>query len=275
MEKEHLLNGAKNKDINAFNELFGLHEKSLKSYLYRLLTNRHDVEDFYHNTFVKAFDKIDTFKGNVSQFKSWVFTIATNLSLNFLKRKRRWNSDASDKARDAMESKTFDQKMAFFSKIKSQPFAEYEVKEHIDFCFTCVSNTLPYQQQLALLLKEVYHFKVAEISSICELTLAQTKHALLNARNTMKDVFDKKCALINKQGTCHQCSELMGIMNPKKDKQQALIQVKMIAESENKNQEELLDLRMELIRNINPLYCKGADLHDALMQQTKLVNNLL
>ena len=74
---EEKLKKAKQGDIAIFNELFQQHNSSLKSYLYRLLTNREDVEDFYHNTFIKAFEKIDTFNGDVTQLKSWIFTIAT------------------------------------------------------------------------------------------------------------------------------------------------------------------------------------------------------
>ena len=64
LEKEILedrLEIAKQGDIKTFNELFQPYGSSLKSYLYRLLTNREDVEDSYHNTFIKAFEKIGTF----------------------------------------------------------------------------------------------------------------------------------------------------------------------------------------------------------------------
>ena len=47
---------------------------------------------------------------------------------------------------------------------------KFEVKEHIAFCFTCVSKSLPLEQQLTLLLKEVHQFKVKEIAHILQHT---------------------------------------------------------------------------------------------------------
>ena len=91
---EDKLKIAKQGDINTFNELFKQYDNSLKPYLYRLLTNREDVEDFYHNTFIKAFEKIDTFQGDVSQLKSWIFTIATRLAINHLNKRKKWKVDA-------------------------------------------------------------------------------------------------------------------------------------------------------------------------------------
>ena len=271
---EEKLKLAKGGDIKAFNELFGAYEQLLKSYLYRLLTNREDVEDYYHNTFVKAFDNIDSFQGNLAQFKSWIFTIATNISLNFLKRKKRWDTQAQDHSRNNMESQSPEDRRAFFGNIKSMPYAEYEIKEHIDFCFTCISNTLPYKQQLVLILKEVYQFKLKEIAEISTLSLGQVKHALLGARNTMKEIYNKKCALINKEGTCYQCSELQGILNPKRDKHRALMDIEMVRQSNDLSDKKLFVLRTELIRAINPLKNNGADLHDSLMQQVKKINGL-
>jgi len=99
---EDRLEIAKQGDIKTFNELFQLYGSSLKSYLYRLLTNREDVEDSYHNTFIKAFEKIGTFNGDLSQLKAWIFTIAARLSLNHLKKKKNWQTNAQDKCRDSL-----------------------------------------------------------------------------------------------------------------------------------------------------------------------------
>lgn len=74
-----LLTKAQKGDINAFFELYSEFQPQLKSYLYRLLVDRNDVDDIAQNTFVRAFDKIATFN-NKSTLKSWVFRIATNLA---------------------------------------------------------------------------------------------------------------------------------------------------------------------------------------------------
>ncbi len=83
--QEQTLRKALNGDINAFQSLFSEFQNQLKSYLYRLLANRNDAEDLTHDTFIKAFDKLHTFRGEAS-LKTWFFQIATNLSYNYLQK---------------------------------------------------------------------------------------------------------------------------------------------------------------------------------------------
>ncbi|NBP70456.1 MAG: RNA polymerase sigma factor, partial [Cytophagia bacterium] len=81
MEKsnDQALRKAIDGDINAFQSLYSEFQSQLKSYLYRLLANRNDAEDLTHDTFIKAYEKLSTFRGE-SSLKTWVFQIATNLS---------------------------------------------------------------------------------------------------------------------------------------------------------------------------------------------------
>jgi len=93
MKKEDILELAITGDINAFQTLFVEFQNQLKSYLYRLITDRNDVEDLTHDTFIKAFTNISTFKQDAS-LKTWVFRIATNLAYDHLRKLRRWKADA-------------------------------------------------------------------------------------------------------------------------------------------------------------------------------------
>src|ERR1700761_180451 len=82
-------------DINAFQTLFAEFQPQLKSYLYRLVADRNDVDDLTHDTFIRAFDKIATFNQD-SSLKTWVFRIATNLAYDHLRKLKRWPVDAQD-----------------------------------------------------------------------------------------------------------------------------------------------------------------------------------
>ena len=75
-------------DINSFQTLFAEFQNQLRSYLYRLLTDRNDVHDLTHDTFIRAFDKIATFNQD-SSLKTWVFRIATNLAYDHLRKLKR------------------------------------------------------------------------------------------------------------------------------------------------------------------------------------------
>lgn len=226
MEKEEILQAAVKGDINAFQTLFAGFQNQLKSYLYRLLTDRNDVDDITHDTFIKAFTKIDTFNRE-SSLKTWVFKIATNLAYDHLRKSKRWGANAQDRAADlAIGSEEIRQ--VFWMVHDTSPSGAYEMREHIDYCFTCISKTLPIENQVALILKNIYDFQVKEIALILEKTDGIVKHLLNDARTTMTDIFEHRCALINKEGVCHQCSHINEIFNPKQDQQEALMKLELV-----------------------------------------------
>jgi len=73
-------------------------------------------------------------------------------------------------------------------------------------------------------------------------------------------IFDKRCSLINKNGICHQCSELNGIFNPKHETQKELMKIEMVKHAQTKSKEELFDLRVTLAKAIDPFNSIGCDL---------------
>lgn len=267
MEKGELLQLAIEGDINAFQTLFAEFQSQLKSYLYRLLTDRDDVEDLTHDTFIKAFTKISTFNQE-SSLKTWIFKIATNLAYDYLRKKKRWLPNAQDKAADlAINSEEIRQ--IFWMVHDSSPTGAYEMREHIDYCFTCISKTLPIENQIALILKNMYDFQVKEISHILEKSDGVVKHLLNNARSTMTDIFEHRCALINQEGICHQCSHINEIFNPKQNQQEELMKLELVKASKKYNREQLFELRELLVKSIDPLNSSGTDFHEEIMRCLK------
>ncbi len=266
--QEQTLRKALNGDINAFQSLFGEFQNQLKSYLYRLLANRNDAEDLTHDTFIKAFDKLHTFRGEAS-LKTWFFQIATNLSYNYLQRQKRWTEDVSEKAKNlVLENENL--RNEIISVHETSPEARYDMKEHIDTCFTCISKNLPIENQIALMLKDVYDFSVAEICHILNKTEGVVKYLLQDGRNTMAAIFDRRCALVNKNGICHQCSELNGWFNPKQNQQEELMKLDLVKGSKKFDRDELYRLRANLVKAIDPIRSNGSDLQDLLLRCNRI-----
>jgi RNA polymerase sigma-70 factor (ECF subfamily) len=262
------LKSAKEGDINAFQDVFSKFQNQLKSYLYRLTADRNDAEDFTHETFIKAFDKLSTFRGE-SSLKTWVFQIATNLVYNELAHRRRWTANVSEEAKKIVLStrSVYDNTTNVHS---SMPSATYEIKEHIDTCFTCISKNLPVEKQVALLLKDVYFFSLSEICMILNKSEGSIKYLLQDARTTMSDIFDDRCAFVNKKGVCHQCSELNKWFNPKQDQQAAVMALELVRESKKFDRKALYKLRAKLVSAIDPLKSKGNELQEILMKCNRM-----
>ncbi len=86
------------------------------------------------------------------------------------------------------------------------------------------------------------------------------KYHLYTSRSRMIEIFDKRCSLINKQGICHQCTELNGIFNPKQKAQEELLKIEMARQAETRSREELFRLRMKILKELDPFQSGGAEL---------------
>jgi RNA polymerase sigma-70 factor (ECF subfamily) len=230
----------------------------LKSFLLRMTASVQDSEDIVQETYIKAHTKIDSFRRD-SSLKTWVFAIAANLARDLLRAQKRWPENVTDICKEAaLSNRQFFQEAMQIR--QTSPQGQFEIKEHISFCFTCVAKSLPLEQQITLLLKEVYGFKVKEIAQIMDQTEAMVKYYLRVGRGKMIAIFDHRCSLINKQGICHQCTELNGIFNPKQDAQEALVQIRMVRDAENESKEALFDLRLKILQELDPFESGAAEL---------------
>lgn len=244
--------------VELFNKEFEGVVGQLKSYILRTTASIADAEDIVHDTYLKALDKLHTFRGD-SSLKTWLFTIASNLAKDNLRAQKRWTENVTDITKEAaLNNKEFFQEAMNIR--MTSPHGQYEAKEHIAFCFTCISKSLPLEQQLSIFLKEVYEFKVSEIATILTTSEAMVKYYLHTGRSKMINIFEGRCALINKEGVCHQCSELNGIFNPKQNAHEELMKIELVKEAEKGNKEHLFDLRMQVLREIDPFKSKVSQL---------------
>ncbi|MCF8325314.1 MAG: RNA polymerase sigma factor [Leadbetterella sp.] len=241
-----------------FNKAFEEAQGQLKSYILRITASIQDTEDIVQDTFIKASEKLSSFRGD-SSVKTWLFTIASNLAKDNLRAKKRWTEDVTDicKAKALANPDYFPEVMYIQ---QTSTHGQFEIKEHITFCLTCISKSLPLEQQICILLKEVYAFKVSEITIIMDNSEAMVKYYLHTARTKMVDIFEGRCALINKEGACHQCSELNGIFNPKQNFEIEKNKIEMAKIGERGEKEHLLDLRLQLMKEIDPFDSNGSDL---------------
>lgn len=240
------------------NTTFEQCQPQLRSYIFRMTASVQDTEDIVQDTYLKAVLNMEHFEGK-SSLKTWIFAIASNLAKDNLRARKRWTEDVTDicKAEALANPDYFPEVMHIQA---TSPQGQFEIREHITFCLTCISKSLPLEQQICIFLKEIYDFKIAEITTILDTSEAMVKYYLHTARAKMTDVFDKRCALINKEGVCHQCSELNGIFNPKQNFEVEKNKIEMARLAENGDKEHLLELRLQVMREIDPFHSKGADL---------------
>ncbi|WP_269524454.1 RNA polymerase sigma factor [Coraliomargarita parva] len=74
--------------VGAFDQLVQKYREPIFSIIYNLTGNREDASDLTQDTFIKAFQAIARFKGK-SSFYTWIYRIAVNTTMTFLKKSRR------------------------------------------------------------------------------------------------------------------------------------------------------------------------------------------
>ncbi len=71
----------------AFNELVLRHRRAVFTVIVGLIGSADDAEDITQEVFVKAYDALRGFRGDSSLY-TWLYRVATNLSLNYLRRRK-------------------------------------------------------------------------------------------------------------------------------------------------------------------------------------------
>ena len=87
-DESTLVHRAQKGDLSAYDELVRRHQERIYATVYHMTSNHEDANDLAQDTFVKAFHSIKSFKGG-SSFYTWLYRIAVNKTINFLKQRNR------------------------------------------------------------------------------------------------------------------------------------------------------------------------------------------
>ena len=83
-----LVERAREGDTRAFDTLVEKYTPKLYGLVYHMTSNREDTNDILQDVFAKAYRALKRFRGK-SSFYTWIYSIATNMTLNFLKKRNR------------------------------------------------------------------------------------------------------------------------------------------------------------------------------------------
>ncbi len=173
---KHVLKG----DVDSFRILVERYQRPVLSMIRRLIWDSHRCEEISQDVFVAAFQKLSTFDSARSQFSTWLFTIARNMSINALKKKTSAPGRAFARNRS----------------IARNPSDEYSDKEF----FAQMDQTLkalPGKLQRAFILAEFEQMPYEEIARIEGTRPGTIKSRIHRARlrlhASMKDMEGARC----------------------------------------------------------------------------------
>lgn len=156
----------------AFAEVVRTHSRQLYMQIHRLVTWHDDADDVLQNTFIKAWQGLDSFRGD-SQISTWLYRIAMNESLTYLQ-KRSMEQTVSDNdamAHDLAADPYFDGEKA--EQLLQEAIEHLPEKQRLVFCMKYFDGQ-KYEEMSQILgtsvgaLKASYHIAVKKIESYFE-----------------------------------------------------------------------------------------------------------
>ena len=256
-EEVRLVERARAGDRAAIEALLSPWRKPLYGYIYRMVTRREDAEDLLQETQLRAIEQIPSFRGE-ARFKSWLFGIATNVSLDHLRKKKRWRVETQ--VEGEARARANPERMAEVSAMMARPDFSFEIREHIAFCFSCLARSLEPEKQAALFLKEVLGFTAEEGASMLGCSEPQFRHQLSAARSSMIEAYEGMCQLINKTGACWQCRGLRELA-PAQNQGPDLVQIE-VKPGVAVTPEALFEARLDIVRTADLEEGRTRKLHE-------------
>ena len=87
LDEQVLVKRARQGDLGAYDELVRRYQERIYATVYHMTSNHEDANDLAQEAFIKGFQALKSFKGG-SSFYTWVYRIAVNKTINFLKQRR-------------------------------------------------------------------------------------------------------------------------------------------------------------------------------------------
>jgi RNA polymerase sigma-70 factor, ECF subfamily len=158
------------------------HRAELRAHCRRMLGSPDDAEDALQETLVRAWRGLPRFEGRGS-LRSWLYRIATNVSLDVMDRRHPrvlpiddgLRADPHGGPNETVEIR--DERLG--------PDARYELRESLELAFDAAQRLLTPKQRAVLFLRVALGYSAVETADVLETSVASVNSALQRARNTL------------------------------------------------------------------------------------------
>jgi RNA polymerase sigma-70 factor (ECF subfamily) len=241
-----LIDRAKGGDTEAFNRLVMFHQENLRRFLKRKIPSQEDAADLCQEVLLRAYLKLDRFQGR-STFRTWLISIAKHAVAEYYRLNR--------------GPKIIDEYYETASNISDEtsPSNDDSVQElcdihqQIEHCLACIMRSVSLQDQLAVILCDIYGFSDRETSKIMGKTVGAFKHLLHRARMMMDLMSHDSCALVRKTGGSSECGSQNAFLHQRSGTWAASWKGSSEAHRPELSKNALLSLRAQLVRGIESL----------------------
>jgi len=175
-----LVAAAREGDMRAYDELIRRYQDRIYGTIYHMTSNHEDANDLAQETFIKAFQALKNFKGD-SSFYTWVYRIAVNKTINFLKsRKNKVSLSLNDMDFNIENDPDL---VAFVSdKTPRRDVALTELQEKLNKAMQKLSDV----HRMVVTLHDVQGLSHEEIANIMDCNVGTVRSRLFYARQQLQ-----------------------------------------------------------------------------------------
>src|SRR5512146_1520200 len=181
IEEGTLVEQAREGEMQAFSELVRRYEGKIFRLAQHITQNREDAEDVLQETFMKAYEHLDQFKGD-SKFYTWIVRIAVNQALMKLRRRKTDKSVSLDEQIDTGED-TVVREIAAWGENPEQQFTREEIGKVLD---TAIQSLEPPYRSV-FVLRDIEDLSTEETAEALGLSIPAVKSRLLRARLQLRE----------------------------------------------------------------------------------------
>ena len=168
----------------AYRELLGRFQRPVFSIIYRMIRDREQAEDLAQETFVRVFNNIDRYDPRY-KFSSWIFKIATNLTIDHIRRKE-LDTVSIDGSRNAVTPDQIEATSITIASPDENPEELLEAKQLGEEIESAIGKLRP-EYRAAILLRHVDGREYQEIAEILSLPLGTVKTYIHRGRNELRE----------------------------------------------------------------------------------------
>lgn len=186
LEDDVLVKKAVGGNEGAYKKLVDKYQRALFFHILKMVKDREQVEDLVQETFVKAFDNLDSYSTNYA-FSTWLYRIATNHTIDYLRKKKlkTLSIDSPMKTKDGEMEMQLPDESAHTDRDIIQKQRQKIVQEAIE--------NLPEKYRKVIQLRHMEEKSYQEIADILDLPLGTVKAHIFRARELLyKELKDKK-----------------------------------------------------------------------------------
>jgi len=173
---DHLREG----DETALAPLVDKYKRMVHRLALQITKNHEDANDVMQETFIKVYQSIHTFRQEAA-FETWVYKIAVNEALNFVKRRERRRESPLSNAQEI----DFDLSVRQQAEMVNDPQIHAE-KAELRRWVTKAVNSLSLKHRIVVILHELEGLTHAEIASILNCSEGTVRSRLHYARKQLR-----------------------------------------------------------------------------------------